>query len=355
MFSITRRLSRNRALKLSSLMSTEPVAKRTMAVKIGTHNGKFHCDEVLACFMLRQLPEYANAEIVRSRDQTVLDTCDIVVDVGGVYDPSMQRYDHHQRSFNYSMNSLCSDFRFVTKLSSAGLIYFHFGRRVLAQVLNVPEDNPALPVMFLKVYENFMEEVDACDNGINAVDGIPKFHVSTNLGSRVGYLNPSWNEPSQDETACFFKAYELVGTEFTSRVNYFYSQWLPARDIVMQAVQNRTKVHESGEIICIERFCPWKQHLYEIEKELCLERTVKFALYCDPKGQWRVQTVSVHADSFENRLPLHRDWSALRDDELCKVSGIPGCIFVHANLFIGGNVSYDGALQMAVKSLAARG
>ena len=72
------------------------------------------------------------------------------------------------------MNSLCSDFRFVTKLSSAGLIYFHFGRRVLAQVLNVPEDNPALPVMFLKVYENFMEEVDACDNGINAVDGIPK-------------------------------------------------------------------------------------------------------------------------------------------------------------------------------------
>lgn len=26
--------------------------------KIGTHNGTFHCDEVLACFFLRQLPEY---------------------------------------------------------------------------------------------------------------------------------------------------------------------------------------------------------------------------------------------------------------------------------------------------------
>ena len=26
--------------------------------KIGTHNGSFHCDEVLACFFLRQLPEY---------------------------------------------------------------------------------------------------------------------------------------------------------------------------------------------------------------------------------------------------------------------------------------------------------
>lgn len=28
---------------------------------IGTHSGTFHCDEALACFMLKKLPEYANA------------------------------------------------------------------------------------------------------------------------------------------------------------------------------------------------------------------------------------------------------------------------------------------------------
>ncbi|GBN97749.1 hypothetical protein AVEN_75441-1, partial [Araneus ventricosus] len=34
-------------------------------VKIGTHNGTFHCDEVLACSMLKYAkPEYSNAEIV---------------------------------------------------------------------------------------------------------------------------------------------------------------------------------------------------------------------------------------------------------------------------------------------------
>ena len=32
---------------------------------IGTHDGKFHCDEVLACSMLKLLPEYKDAEIVR--------------------------------------------------------------------------------------------------------------------------------------------------------------------------------------------------------------------------------------------------------------------------------------------------
>ena len=28
---------------------------------IGTHNGTFHCDEVLACFMLKTLDEYRDA------------------------------------------------------------------------------------------------------------------------------------------------------------------------------------------------------------------------------------------------------------------------------------------------------
>ena len=27
-------------------------------LKIGTHNGTFHCDEVMACYMLKLLPEY---------------------------------------------------------------------------------------------------------------------------------------------------------------------------------------------------------------------------------------------------------------------------------------------------------
>lgn len=42
-------------------MSSQPKRLRRenmTAIKIGTHNGTFHCDEVLACFFLRQLPEY---------------------------------------------------------------------------------------------------------------------------------------------------------------------------------------------------------------------------------------------------------------------------------------------------------
>ncbi len=60
--------------------------------KIGTHDGAFHCDEVLACAMLKHLPQFKDAEIVRTRDQSKLDQCDIVVDVGGTYDPAKHRF-----------------------------------------------------------------------------------------------------------------------------------------------------------------------------------------------------------------------------------------------------------------------
>jgi len=56
--------------------------------------------------------------VKRSRDPAVLDICDIVVDVGAIYDESKQRFDHHQRGFTEVFGH-----GFSTKLSSAGLIY----------------------------------------------------------------------------------------------------------------------------------------------------------------------------------------------------------------------------------------
>ena len=50
-------------------------------------------------------------------------------------------------------------------------------------------------------------------------------------------------------------------------------------------------------------------------------------------------------------VPLLEVWRGIRDEQLSELSGIPGCVFVHANGFIGGNVSYEGALKMAQKTL----
>ena len=53
-------------------------------------------DEALAVWMLKQTKEFQGASLVRTRDPAKLAECDVVVDVGGVYDPAQHKYDHHQ-------------------------------------------------------------------------------------------------------------------------------------------------------------------------------------------------------------------------------------------------------------------
>lgn len=118
----------------------------------------------LACNPLMHRPN-ANSfiDLIRTRDTTLLETCDIVVDVGAVYDASKLRFDHHQRGFNTTFGN-----GFQTKLSSAGLVYKlvylplamvvfiflrHFGKEVLANHAQIPVDDPHIEPLWLKLYE----------------------------------------------------------------------------------------------------------------------------------------------------------------------------------------------------------
>ena len=139
-----------------------------------------------------------------------------------------------------------------------------------------------------------------------------------------------------------------------------------------QCLRSRHSVHSSGAVIELAQYCPWKEHLYDLEAELGIEGQIKFCLYqvralgaaaaCrqalqmrspehravqDERSNWRIQAVSKSAGSFENRLSLPAAWQGLRDEELSQVSGIPGGVFVHASGFIGGNKTHEGVLAMA--------
>lgn len=333
-----------------------PEAKKSLiSTKIGTHNGTFHCDEALACFILKQLPEYRHADIVRTRNPEQLAKCDVVVDVGGVYDPEKHRYDHHQRSFTDCMNTLCSSKPWVTKLSSAGLVYLHFGHRLISQVLKSKENDAVTDKIYDKIYENFIQEIDAIDNGISQCDDEPRYCITTNLSSRVSHLNPTWNDTNPNPELQFQKAVNLVGEELLKRICYYRDAWLPARSLVEAAIMKRKEVDPSGEIIELQGGgCPWKEHLFELEKDLNIDVPIKFAIYTDQNNNWRVQCVSVRPDSFVNRLSLLEEWHGIRDEQLSSVSGIKGCIFVHASGFIGGNETREGALEMARRTLQHR-
>jgi hypothetical protein len=65
--------------------------------KIIIHNGKFHCDDVLAVVFLQKI--FGPLQIHRINDPMVEDLSDpdvLVVDVGRTYAPEMGNFDHHQ-------------------------------------------------------------------------------------------------------------------------------------------------------------------------------------------------------------------------------------------------------------------
>jgi uncharacterized UPF0160 family protein len=344
-------------------MSAEAAAKGSNLV-IGTHNGHFHADEALAVYMLRMLPAYESSKLVRTRNPKDLEPLDIVVDVGGVYDATKHRYDHHQREFNTTLEG------YETKLSSAGLVYKHFGKAILAKELGVKEDDPKVELIYKKVYESFVEAVDAQDNGISKYDeemlkqaGVKKRYSDggVTLRSMVDDLNPKWNEPAvsrEAEDAKFAEASKLMGNAFVQKV-YFYSKvWLPARELVQEAFKSRFTNDPRGRIVVFDRGMPWGSHLYECEEENIdnPENKVLYVLFpekpeSDGPSNWRIRAVSEEENSFTSRKALPEKWRGIRDEELDKISGISGCVFVHASGFIGGVKTKNAAIEMAQKAL----
>ena len=60
-------------------MSATNKIKLDKMVKICTHSGSFHADESLAVYLLKLLPKFSEAELVRSRNPEDWESSDIVV------------------------------------------------------------------------------------------------------------------------------------------------------------------------------------------------------------------------------------------------------------------------------------
>ncbi|KAM5472248.1 hypothetical protein MauCBS54593_002839 [Microsporum audouinii] len=358
-------------------MAEETGAKRLKSPPlIGTHNGHFHADEALAVYLLRLLPAYSTSPLIRTRDPARLATCHTVVDVGGVYDPALNRYDHHQRTFDTTFP------QHQTKLSSAGLVYMHFGKAIIAQHMGLSSDHQDVDTIYEKLYGDFIEALDAHDNGISVYcpkdisnAGLEKRFRDggINLGSLISDMNLSGPGESLDEDALFARASTFIGETFSRKLHAASSKWLPARATVTQAYRSRFDVHPSGKILLLSNSgISWKEHLYRLEEEAGnattggTENNVIYVIYPESSTEdanWRVQCVPVSESSFESRRALPEAWRGARDSELDRIISkemdakkrdrIPdGAIFVHASGFIGGHKNKTGALAMAVEGLS---
>jgi uncharacterized UPF0160 family protein len=143
----------------------------------------------------------------------------------------------------------------------------------------LPESSPVVQKLWLKMYEDFVEAIDGIDNGVTQYesDKPARYKSRTDLSARVGALNPRWNETFDDAKLDekFQVASALTGSEFLGKLNYLSEAWLPARSLVKEAFDARFANHPSGKVIVFDSFAPWKEHLFEVEREEGLDEDKK--------------------------------------------------------------------------------
>lgn len=289
---------------------------------IGTHNGQFHADEVFAVAILREL--YPNANIIRTRNSSVLQACDIVVDVDG------GQYDHHTTEKEYRENEI--------PFASAGLIWRDFGKEVIGTYAS--ENHIDIEKVFHSIDESLFQGIDALDNGHQ----LDKDYRITGISDIISGFNLTWNS-DEDEDEAFEQAVTFATQVLRNKLAGVIAKE-EAKHIIVDALENR----KTKELLILDTFCPWTKTLLELDEE----EEVLFVVFPEKSGEHRIQVVPKEPSSFDARKDLPLSWAGKRDNELGDIVGISDAVFCHPARFIAGAVSYESIMKMAELALEER-
>lgn len=304
---------------------------------IVTHDGEFHCDDVLACVLLLLLPEFKDLEIVRSRNTEIIEKGKVVVDVGGVCDLESKRFDHHQTDFKETFNKE-SD----VKLSSSGLVFKTYGKTILETLFKDAfsgQSSSVLDIVHTKIYDSFFKEIDGLDNGIT-LNG--SYSISSCLYSRIRRLNGCGS--SEDD---FKEAMKTVATELFERLVHFTGKWIEEYLKLRKAVSEST-----NRILVLEKYVEVEDYIFEIEKDLGTPGNILFYVYKEPEeeGNWVIRAIKLSSTNKTLRRPL--EFRGSDPDDLNRLYKVNGCVLVNQAGFLGKNETLDGVVQMGIKSFS---
>ncbi len=289
-------------------------------IKAGTHNGKFHADEVMATAILKEI---FDIEVIRSRDPDVLKELEIIYDVGE------GEFDHHQMDKRYRNNG--------TPYAACGLIWERFGRDVIRMYDDTLSDEN-LEYLFHEVDDMLIQGIDAADNGIRTTKTIIP---TLNITAMISKFNPTWDSEI-DEDSSFNDAVEIASSVFKNVLRQKFSV-VNAEEHVRNAYKNRTV----PELLVLDRSYPWNELLYQIDED----KQVVYVISPD-HCQYIIQTVRRRDGGYGDVKPLPLSWAGKRDEELCAVTGTDDAVFCHADRFIAGARSQKSIMKMAEMALA---
>lgn len=287
-----------------------------------THSGVWHLDEAMAVAILVEVARVAG--VVRTRDPEVIQAArhrsayTAVVDVGGVYDPSLSLFDHHQRG--------CQAVSPATgqRLSAAGMVWQAHGPQLVHQ--RHPQLDPAdRAEVEARVQRGLLRPIDLTDTG---EDRPAQKWAGASLWALLG-------------------AFEKTDAGFEAAIGF--ARWLLTARIaeVAAAVQAEAplKAALAGQGTQPAVYIPWHPNWGAIVAATCPE--ARFACWHTPGGDVGVQQVVDRAGEDEAgfgqpRAQFPAAWKGLSGQAVRDAGAPDGVTFVH-----------DGRFYAAVRDVAA--
>ncbi len=291
--------------------------------RIITHSGSFHTDEVFACAVLWILYD-GMVEVVRSRDPVVWGMADYLVDVGGVYNETIGRFDHHQiGGAGVRRNGI--------PYSSFGLVWKYCGEKVAGSAYAAR-----------MIDERMVQPIDAGDNGVQT--------FSTNgdispylIQNAVNAFRPGWDEIRDSREAVDKSFFDIL--KFAKRLLRREIVRLHGEEEGTRRTEQAYQDAEDKRIIILDDRYSWYG-------ALCAHSEPLFVIKPSSDGRsWKVEAVRDSMSGFKNKKNLPEAWAGKRDDELARISGVPDAIFCHKERFVAKAGSKDGAIQLAQRAL----
>lgn len=290
---------------------------------IAVHDGKFHADDIFAAATIR-LMLGTKARIVRTRDEAILAKADYVADVGNIYDPAQNRFDHHMREGAGTREN-------GIPYAAFGLVWKEYGEKVCGSK-DIAE----------RIDARLIAPIDAEDNGMSIYD--PKGETLPFTIQQFFYLHrPTWKESDALYDEAFPDLVDLA-QEVLLREIEIARDVLDARGIVEKAYADA----EDKRLITLDVACPYGETLAAHPEPLVVVFPRRGST------NWGVGLVPTGEHAFENRIQLPESWAGLRDEEMAKASGVPDAIFCHRARFLAVAKSKEGALALAKLALETK-
>lgn len=286
-------------------------------VKVVTHSGSFHADDVCAVATILLYLKREAVTVLRTRDAELIAGGDWVVDVGGVYDPATRRFDHHQLGAPVREGGM--------PYAAFGLVWKELGVAVCGS-----------EAVASRMESLMVQAIDAGDNGVNLYDCTMQGVAPFELYQVIGSYAPAWgSEVSKDEA--FLEAVAFAQGLLTRLI----AQQRAA--IAMEELVYKTYQESSDKRVLV--FDVPVSSLAavqypEVEVVVCPD---------DPatNQNWSATAVRQRVDQFASRVLFPEAWAGLRGHELVLASSIQDAVFCHTARFIFVAGSKAGALAAA--------